>query len=217
MVLTGIPETGAQSLVLAINETLGSEVMDTSNPRMLRQGNATEVRQLVADMNAGQVGAIIVAGVNPVYSLPFSEEFVGGLAKVDLKVAFSMKKDETALLCDFVAATPHYLESWGDVQFTRKNYTLMQPTIRPLFDTSQFQDTLLRWTDNDNTYYEYIKETWKDALGTTSWIDALHDGAFEASEPEGISSTVTAGPTNVVVNDDTTAARNLAGAATQGL
>ena len=34
---------------------------------------------------------------------------------------------------------------------------LMQPTIRPLFDTRQLQDALLKWTGNDMSYSDYIK------------------------------------------------------------
>ena len=217
VLVTGIPEVEAQSLAMAINERLQSEVMNTENPRMLRQGNATEVKRLVADMQAGRVGALLIAGVNPAYSLPFSDEFIEGLQKVDLKVSFSMKEDETAILCNYVAATPHFLESWGDVQFTKRNCTLMQPTIRPLFDTSQFQDVLLRWTDNDLTYYEYIKETWKDSLGDNTWIDALHDGAFEAEVPEGTMPPAVVGPPNVAVADDITAARNLGAPGGEGM
>ncbi len=217
VVVTGIPEADAQSLALAINESLGSAVIDTENPRMLRQGNAAAVKQLVADMNSGQVGALLVAGVNPAYSLPFAEEFVEGLKKVDLTVAFSMKQDETAKLCNYIAATPHYLESWGDVQLTKKKFSLMQPTIKPLFDTSQFQDTLLRWTDNNTSYYNYIKETWAGALGNTAWIDALHDGTFEATEPAGTGSLASAASGSVQVNDDATAARNLSANAGEGM
>ena len=215
VVVSGIPDVDAQSLVLSINEALGSRVMDTDNPRMLRQGNGAAVNQLVADMNAGQVGAILIAGVNPAYSLPNAEEFVQGLNSVDLKVAFSMKKDETALLCDYVAATPHYLESWGDVQFTRRNFGLMQPTIRPLFDTSQFQDVLLRWSDNNTSYADYLKETWEGSMGSVSWTDALHDGVFEGTAPEGTAPLAgnTAAPG---ANNDSTAARNLAGAGGEG-
>ncbi|NJW54468.1 quinol:cytochrome C oxidoreductase, partial [Salinimicrobium sp. CDJ15-91] len=206
----------AQALVLSINEALGSRVMDTANPRMLRQGNSAAVKQLVADMNAGQVGAILVAGVNPAYSLPFANEFVEGLKNVDLKVAFSMKKDETALLCDYVAATPHYLESWGDVQFTGSKFGLMQPTIRPLFDTSQFQDVLLRWSDNNTSYSDYLRQTWEGSMGSTSWIDALHDGIFEGTAPGGTSavagsSAEGSAPEGAVTGsfDDASAARNL--------
>ncbi len=183
VVVSGIPDTEAQSIVLSINEALGSQVMDSGNPRMVRQGNSSQVQQLILDMNAGSVGAILIAGVNPAYSMPNANEFVEGLKKVGLSVAFSMKEDETAKLCKYIAATPHYLESWGDVQLTRRNFSLMQPTIRPLFDTRQFQDTLLRWVDSDVNYYDYIRETWQDSLGTASWNEALHDGSFESNNP----------------------------------
>lgn len=207
VLVTGIPDKDAQAIALAINERLGSEVMNTNSPRMLRQGNAAQVLQLVEDMRAGRIGALLIAGVNPVYSLPNSVEFVEGLEKVDLSIAFSMKQDETALLCDYVAATPHYLESWGDVQFTTNKYTLMQPTIRPLFDTRQFQECLLRWSGATTSYYELIKETWS-SLGDAGWNDALHDGAFEAAEPAGVVLNPVVTP---ATNDDSTAARNLAG------
>ena len=37
------------------------------------------------------------------------------------------------------------------------HFGLTQPTIRPLFDTKQFQEALLSWTSNPNTYHDYIK------------------------------------------------------------
>ena len=182
VVVSGLPDADAQTLVLEINEALGSQVMDTANPKMTRQGNATAVTKLVEDMQSGSISAILIAGVNPAYSLPNSKEFAKALKDIEVSVAFSMKEDETAKLCKFIAATPHYLESWGDVQFTKNNFSLMQPTIRPLFDTRQFQDCLLKWNGSDKSYYEYIKETWS-SLGTDAWNTALHDGVFEGTAP----------------------------------
>ena len=214
VVISGIPDTDAQSLVLAINEALGSRVMDTANPRMLRQGNAAEVQQLVTNMNAGAVGALLVVGVNPAYSLPNANEFVEGLKNVELSVAFSMREDETAKLCQYVGATPHYLESWGDVQFSGNKFGLIQPTIRPLFDTRQFQDTLLRWNGSSMSYYEYLKDTW-GALGNSGWNDAVHDGIFEGTAPANTA------PVNQAaapaVSSDAVAARNLSAIEGSGL
>ncbi|MFZ0490553.1 MAG: TAT-variant-translocated molybdopterin oxidoreductase [Salegentibacter sp.] len=183
VVVSGIADADAQLLVLAINEALSSKVMNVEEPRLTRQGDAQAVKQLVKDMNSGSVGALLVAGVNPAYSLPNADEFVEGLKKVDLTLAFTMKEDETAKLCKYIAATPHYLESWGDVQFTPKKFGLMQPTIRPLFSTRQFQETLLTWNGNDKNYYEYLKDTWNSSLTGGSWNDALHDGVFTGTSP----------------------------------
>ena len=184
VVVSGIPDADAQSLVLAINEALGSSIMDTDNARMTRQGNSAQVVELVKDMNAGSVGALMVVGVNPAYSLPNASEFIEGLKNVEVSVSFTMKEDETAKLCKYIAATPHYLESWGDVQFTDNQFSLMQPTIRPLFDTRQFQDCLLKWSGNSQSYHDYIKETWSGNL-TGGWNQALHDGVFEGTSPVG--------------------------------
>ncbi len=188
VVVSGIPETDAQLLVLEINEALGSKVMNQDEPRMVRQGDSQAVAKLVKEMNAGQIGALFIVGVNPAYSLPNADEFVEGLKKVDISVAFSMKEDETAKLCKFVAATPHFLESWGDVQLTKTSFSLMQPTIRTLFDTRQFQECLLKWSGNDSSYYDYVKSTWSSGLGGASWNQALHDGIFVGNIPSGTES-----------------------------
>jgi len=202
VVVSGIPDDNAQALVLAINEALGSGVMDTANARMIRQGNSQAVMQAVKDMKSGSVGAVLMAGVNPAYSLPNGEEFAEALANVEVSLAFSMSPDETAKLCKYVAATPHYLESWGDIQYTTSNFSLMQPAIRPLFDTRQFQDCLLKWTDNNQSYHDYIKETWSGNI--SSWNTALHDGVFEATSPVNVETAEGSGSINV-----TTAASEL--------
>ncbi|APU68680.1 TAT-variant-translocated molybdopterin oxidoreductase [Christiangramia flava] len=193
VVVSGIPDVKAQQMVLEINEALGSSVMDTDNARMTRQGNAQAVKQLVEDMNAGSVGALLIAGVNPAYSLPNAAEFKEGLKQVGMTLSFTEKEDETAKLCKFVAAAPHYLESWGDVQFTAKQFALTQPTIRPLFDTKQFQECLLAWTDNDTSYHDYLKETWAGQLSGKGWARALHDGVFEGSSPVSVTADMSAG------------------------
>lgn len=178
LVVTGIQDIDAQLVVLEINKAIQSKAFNKNTPRTIRQGDAKAVAQLVKDMNAGRVGGLLIAGVNPVYSLPNANEFKSGLEKVDISVAFSMHNDATAELCNYVATTPHYLESWGDIELKRGSYSLMQPTIRPLFDTRQFQETLLKWTGNSSTYHDYIKSAWTGILGGTSWNQALHDGVL---------------------------------------
>ena len=179
LVVTGIQDVNAQTVVLEINEALGSKAFDKTTPIKTRQGSDKAVAALVADMKAGSVGAIIMSGVNPIYSLPNASEFAEGLKKVELSVAFSMKEDETSSEAQYIAAVPHYLESWGDVEIKKGHYGLIQPTIRPLFDTRQFQDALLKWTGNDVSYHDYIKAAWGTTiLGESSFNKAIHDGVF---------------------------------------
>ncbi|WP_338731872.1 TAT-variant-translocated molybdopterin oxidoreductase [Mangrovimonas cancribranchiae] len=179
VVVTGIQDVNAQTVALEINEYLSSQVFNAATPIKTRQGNAKEVANLVADMKSGNVAAIIMAGVNPVYTLPNAADFAEGLKKTELSITFSMKVDETSSLTEYAAAVPHYLESWGDVEIKNGHYALMQPTIRPLFDTRQFQEALLIWTANSVAYNDYIKEIWtEDILDGASFNQALHDGQF---------------------------------------
>ncbi|WP_228237006.1 TAT-variant-translocated molybdopterin oxidoreductase [Allomuricauda sp. M10] len=198
VVVSGLNDVNAQTVVLAINQLLASEAFDAENPKYIRQGDTAKVTKLIADMNAGRVGALLMDGVNPVYTLPNSEEFVSGLEKVDLSVAFSFSNDETAQAASYVGAASHYLESWGDAQFKKGQFSLMQPAIRELFDTKQFQTALLSWMGSDKTYYDYIKETWStDVLQGGSWNKALQDGVFMAPaiESEEVAEAVSADAT----------------------
>ena len=182
VVVTGIQDKNAQLLALALNQKLKSEVLDTKAVKYTRQGNDAAVAELLAEMNAGKVGALITYNTNPVYTLANSADFVAGLKKVKLSVAFASSEDETASEANYALPTPHYLESWGDVRIAEGSTSLTQPTINPLFDTKQFQDCLLSWTGNTASYYEYLRDFWKaNVLGGTSWNQALHDGIFVKS------------------------------------
>ena len=68
-----------------------------------------KVAQLIKDMNAGQVGALIMTNTNPVYTLPNAIEFTEALKKVKLNVTFSMSPNETTTVSQYVIAiSPPY-------------------------------------------------------------------------------------------------------------
>ncbi len=222
VVVTGLDDVNAQTVVLAINKMLNSTAFDAAAPRFTRGGNVKEVNSLIADMNAGRIGALIMDGVNPLYSLPNAASFKDGLSKVDLSVAFATNYDETAEAVQYVAASNHYLESWGDVEVKKGHYSLMQPTIQELFDTKQFQGALLGWMGSDKTYYEYIKETWTTTiLNGTDWGQTLQDGVYAAAldidDEAVVASLVIEEDETVNVLPIATALRSLANATSDGM
>ncbi len=183
VVVSGIDDDNVQAVVLAINEMLGSKAFDAAAPRYVRQGNVRQVNTLVADMKAGKVGALIMDGVNPMFTLPNSADFAEGIKNVGLSVLCTTNYNETAEVVQYAAAGNHFLESWGDVQIKKGHYSLVQPTIRELFDTRQFQGCLLKWMGSEATYYDYVKQTWTTfLLNGTDWNVALHDGVFVPGE-----------------------------------
>jgi molybdopterin-containing oxidoreductase family iron-sulfur binding subunit len=184
VVVTGLEDKNAQAVALAINELLRSNAFDPNTRRYVRQGNTAAVLQLIEDMKAGRVGALFIDGVDPMRTLPNADEFLEGIGKVDLSIAFSTNWNDTTAVTQFAAASSHYLESWGDTQLKEGHYSLMQPTIRELFDTRQFQAAMLNWMGSEQSYHEYIKDTWNTSvLGGASWNQALHDGVFTPGAP----------------------------------
>ena len=185
VVVTGIQDENAQLLALAINNHIQSKVVDVVTTRNYRHGNTAKVNQLFSDMKAGKIGALITYDTNPAYTLPKGAEFAEAMKKVGLTVAFSMTANETAGASQYVVATPHYLESWGDVMIKMGQHSLVQPTINKLFDTRQFQETLMKWTNTPGSYYDYLKGRWTGSLlGGKSWNRTLHDGTFTVAMPE---------------------------------
>ncbi|BFM43552.1 TAT-variant-translocated molybdopterin oxidoreductase [Flavobacterium sp. CFS9] len=178
VLVSGIEDKNAQLLVLAINQILASEAFSTAGTRQIRKGSNAVVAQLIKDMNAGSVHTLIMSGINPVYTLADSASFVSGLKKVKTSVAFSLKEDETASLATIAAPAPHYLESWGDVVITKGTYSLTQPTIRPIFNTKQFQDVLLSLNGVGGNFYDYLKANSGALIAGSSWNKVLHDGLF---------------------------------------
>ena len=177
VVVTGIQDKNAQLLALEINNFLCSEVLDTTNIKYVRGGNDTKVANLVAELKAGKVGALITYNTNPIYTLANSADFKDGLAKTKLTIGFSSKEDETLTEMQYALPTPSYLEAWGDVKISANQYSLTQPTIKPLFDTKQFQDCLLAWTGQTVSYYDYLTAYAKsNVVGDKSWNKTLHDG-----------------------------------------
>ncbi len=219
VVVTGIQDVNAQTVALEINEYLKSKAFDPKTIINTRQGSDKAVMQLVADMKAGKVGAVIMNGVNPMYTLPNSADFAEGIEKTELSVAFSMKQDETASKCDYIAALPHNLESWGDFELKSGHFSMMQPTIRPLFDTKQFQEVLLAWNGNSTSYRDYLKSVWTaDVLNGASFNKAVQDGFFvsTSSVTEDVVETSTEDATEEVEAPSGNAARALASSAKSG-
>ena len=167
-------------MALNYNRSVASKMMNADHPVMKYSASSTEVNEVISGVIDGSIKGLITVGVNPVYAFP-NNKFEAAYKVLDFSLAFAMKDDETATWAKLVAATPHYLESWGDVQVKKGSFALAQPTIRPLFNTRQFQDCLMAWTGQEATYHDYIQSFWKEnILNGGSWATALHDGIYQS-------------------------------------
>ncbi len=199
IVISASDNINEQLMINAINQALGNygNTLDMSTPSYQRQGSHVELKTLVDDIKGGSVSCVVFLGANPVYDSPFGVALKEGLDKVKNKISLAISNDDTTDLCNIVAPTTHYLESWGDVEAKKGQYTLIQPTISPLFDNRQAELSLLIWAGSENInegseqpYYDYLKENWKNTnfkaqneFGSFQgfWDNTVHDGVFSVS------------------------------------
>lgn len=185
IVVCGQNDVNIQLLVNAINNALGNygKTIDIKRHSNTRQGNDEAVASLMKEMEAGKVDALLIYGVDPVFVL--GDAFKKALKKVKLSVSFASKVDESSVLCNYVCPDHHGLESWNDANPVAGYYSLGQPTIAPLFDTRQAQESFLTWTGNKTGFHDYIKQYWEATifpkqsarlLFTDFWNQSLHDG-----------------------------------------
>jgi molybdopterin-containing oxidoreductase family iron-sulfur binding subunit len=214
LVVSSSNNVGEQLLINKINDMLSNygTTISFANASLQRQGIDADIQGLIQEMNGGGVDALFVmGGTNPVFDLPNGDQFAAGLAKVGLSISFAGTNDDTTNLCQHVAPAPHYLESWGDVEAKRGHYSLIQPTIYPLFDTRNAELSMLIWADSsaidpnaEQPYYDYIKKNWESTAFTaqndfatfrTFWDATVHDGVLNLGSPSSVT-----GSANVDVN-----------------
>jgi MoCo/4Fe-4S cofactor protein with predicted Tat translocation signal len=185
LVVSGSNDPSVQILVNEINKALGNygTTIDLdSKPSYQRQGDDVVMGTFVDDVKAGKISAVIFYNANPVYDFVKGAELKDALKSVGLKISFNERIDETTALCEYACPDSHFLESWGDAEPKKGSYSLIQPTINPVYKTRSAQESLLKWSGSATSFYTYVTNYWsKNILGGTSWDTTLHNGVFEST------------------------------------
>ena len=191
LVVSASNNVNEQILVNSINNSIGAygNTLGFSDASYQRQGDERKLSALVDEIEGGRVDTVIVWGANPAYDYYNAEAFTAALTKVNTKIALAYQPNETSALCNIIAPTHHVLESWGDVQPKRGQLSMIQPTISPLFDTRQAEESFLVWAgaslSGDQPYMNYLKNNWKGGLfsgqdgysfSSSFWDNSLRDG-----------------------------------------
>jgi molybdopterin-containing oxidoreductase family iron-sulfur binding subunit len=189
LIVSGSNDSDVQYVVNFINYAAGSygNTIDLAASSPSSQSSDRDIVELVRQMNAGEIAALIVSGVNPAYDYFDSQAFSNGLQKVSLKVSLNSTLDETSSLTDYVCPQSHFLEAWDDVEPVRGTFSINQPTIAPLFQTRAFQESLMRWNGDGRSFYDVLRQSWREKLFPQQkqytnfdefWDQTLQKGVF---------------------------------------
>jgi MoCo/4Fe-4S cofactor protein with predicted Tat translocation signal len=193
------------ALAHAMNQKLGSvgSAVTYTDPIEFRppgQENTAldsigELRQLVQEMNAGQVDVLVMVGGNPVYNAPADLQFRASMEKAGLRIHLSLYDDETSALCHWHVPESHYLESWGDARAFDGTVSIIQPLIAPLYrGTKSPLEFLAAFTQQpERTGYEIVRAFWQGKIGAggaalrTATAQGTGQRAASAQQPASVS------------------------------
>lgn len=198
----------ATATVVAVNllnyvaGNLGRTVRFSPLSSLSRLSLHREMVALIQAMNGGEISALFLSEVNPVFSLPRSAGFEQALEKVPLVVSCSSFMDETTAKATLVLPTHTPLESWGDDESWEGLHGLMQPAMEPVFGTRSLGDLLLSLAKRsggsqaeafkEESFYEVLRTRWREIHRQvrpetefeTFWVDALQrGGVFQEMHP----------------------------------
>lgn len=194
LVVSGSSDISVQILVNWMNSVLGNygETLDIQKPSLVREGDDAAMEDFAREMIAGKISGVIFLGANPVYDHPQGKELGEALRHVALTVAIADRPDETASKCSYMAPLSHSLESWGDAEPIPGTITIVQPTIRPLFNSRASTETLLSIADKAQSAYDFLRSYWKTHIFPkqknqhefdTFWDSALESGLVSYTAP----------------------------------
>ncbi len=161
------------ALAHAMNSALGNVGQTVVYTEPLTPSDKTQIeqlRELIAEIDAGRVKMLVILGGNPVYNTPADlklskDRFIGpdGKDKVPLRIHLGMYFDETAELCHWHISEKHFLEMWGDARAYDGTVSIVQPLIKPLYDSKSAHELVqLFFRENfDKTDYDIVKGYWQ--------------------------------------------------------
>ncbi|MQA30879.1 MAG: 4Fe-4S dicluster domain-containing protein [Luteitalea sp.] len=182
---------GVHALAHAMNRSLGNvgrTVVYTDPVEAAPVDQIQSIRELTADMDAGQVDLLVVLGGNPVYTAPADIPFARALDRVQTRVHLSQYADETSELCHWQIPEAHFLEAWGDARGFDGTVSIVQPLIAPLYGGRSAHEVLAAMSETpEKSGYDIVREHWMAQTGAVEtafdrqWRRWLHDGVIPGS------------------------------------
>jgi Fe-S-cluster-containing dehydrogenase component len=148
-------------------------------------GHVETLRALSDEIDAKAVETLLVIDANPAYDAPRDLGLADAIASVPFSAHLGIYDDETASRCTFRLPRAHELESWSDLRAFDGTASIVQPLIRPLYDTRSTHEVLAMIAGARGSAHDLVRETWQHREGSSNfddwWRQSLHDGVIANS------------------------------------
>jgi Fe-S-cluster-containing dehydrogenase component len=176
-----------------INEQLDAPIDYIAPIDPVAMGHAESLRNLVGDIRAGRIETLFVIGANPAYDTPGELGLASAIGTVPFSAHLGLYQDETAVRCTWHLPLSHPLESWSDIRACDGTASIVQPLIRPLYDSRTAHEVLAMLGGAvAASAFDLVREQWRDSRNGVSdfdawWRQSLQDGVITDSASAKIS------------------------------
>jgi molybdopterin-containing oxidoreductase family iron-sulfur binding subunit len=152
-------------------------------------GHMQSLRALASDVRSGKIQTLIVIDSNPVFEAPDDLGLAALIASLPFSAHLGQYVDETAAHCTWHLPLSHPLESWSDLRAFDGTASIIQPLIRPLYDTRTAHDVLaLLGGSFTASSHDLVRATWQPQAGAGDfaawWRQTLQDGVVAGTAAE---------------------------------
>lgn len=132
------------ALAHVLNQALGNLQTTVFHTEALlaQEPEAASLADLSVAVQAKQVQKLLILDCNPVYAAPPGLALERVIRAVPVSAHVDLHRNETSRVCRFHGPLSHYLESWGDARAGEGTLSLVQPLIRPLYDSRSSAEVL---------------------------------------------------------------------------
>ena len=180
------------ALVALINQALGNTgVTVTYTPPVVNADDSVAaVKQLVSDLNAGQIKTLVVLGGNPVYTLPGDLNFADAMKKAASTVVLAAEENETWVAAQWQLPEAHPFEAWGDARALDGTASIQQPLVAPLYYGKPAIEVAAMIAGLEKTSaHDIVKTYWSAQWGAAAdktWKLSLYNGFIEGTKLEAV-------------------------------
>jgi anaerobic selenocysteine-containing dehydrogenase/Fe-S-cluster-containing dehydrogenase component len=146
LAITGADDPAAHAACLVLNYVTGNvgrTVLFLNGGLPPQAARSYEIDTLIKAMVGGAIEVLVVAGVNPLFSMPSSAGFTDAISRVPFVAWCGGVPDETAAMAHLLLPIHHPLESFGDMAPRAGVHDFAQPVTAPVFDSRPLGDVLI--------------------------------------------------------------------------
>jgi Fe-S-cluster-containing dehydrogenase component len=175
----------AHALVQWINTRLSAPVAIITP---VDQPDGREPRSLAdfaRDVAAGKVQSLFVLGGNPLYSSPSDLDLPKLITEIPFRLHAGVYANETAHAAHWHVPLSHPLESWSDLRAVDGTASIVQPLVRPLYQTQTIHEVMAMFCGEENaSAYDLVRQTWAEGKADFDkwWRDVLREGVVPDSK-----------------------------------